>query len=554
LHRSGAVLTLLVLLSSGMANGATFSVVTMDGPGVGFNDTTPVTSVGGNAATTLGEARLNVLKEAGRLWGQQINSTVPIVIEARFTAQDCNATSGTLASTGPKFFYANAPEFPLPNVFYPAALAFAIAGRNFNGNNDIQTEINSNVDGSAGCLHGRTFYLGFNHTSGGNIDLLNVMLHELGHGLGFVSLADSTGASSIDVNNNKLAIFDQFVFSETPAPGKFWRAMTNAERAASETSSGNLVWKSPSFNFNRLTKLNQGLSTGGNLRLYAPTTFSNGSSVSHWDIVASPNLLMEPIINSNANGFTDLTTCVMRDMGWPGAHCADTKLALPQAINATEDTPIQFTLQGVDFFPNSLLTYTVTSPPTIGSLSSPATLTSSTGVSYTYTPNPNANGQDSLTFQVSDGTDTSLPATILINVAAVDDAPVANAQSLSATAGVSVAITLTATDVDSATLTYIASSPSHGTLTGTAPTLVYTPEAGFSGTDSFTFVATDGSLNSNAATVTFTVTGPVSANGGATSSVSNTGGGGGSFDWLALASLLTLSLGQLRTNLKSTDF
>jgi Bacterial Ig domain len=223
-------------------------------------------------------------------------------------------------------------------------------------------------------------------------------------------------------------------------------------------------------------------------------------------------------------------------------------------INATEDTPIQFTLQGVDFFPNSLLTYTVTSPPTIGSLSSPATLTSSTGVTYTYTPNPNANGQDSLTFQVSDGTDTSLPATILINVAAVNDAPVANGQSLSATAGAALAITLTATDVDSATLTYIASSPSHGTLTGTAPTLVYTPAAGFSGTDSFTFVATDGSLNSNTATVTFTVTGPVSANGGATSSVSNTGGGGGSFDWLALASLLTLLLGQLRTNVRAIDF
>jgi hypothetical protein len=266
---------------------------------------------------------------------------------------------------------------------------------------------------------------------------------------------------------------------------------------------------------------------------------------------------MEPFIRSNAYGLTDLTTCVLRDMGWPGAHCADTKVAVAQTISAVEDTPLQFTLQGADFFANSLLTYAVINSPVSGSLSTPPTLTSSTGVSFTYTPIANANGQDSLTFQVSDGTDTSFAATVLINVAAVNDAPAANAQSLSATAGVATAITLTATDVDSPTLTYtVLSNPSNGTLGGTPPAVTYTPTAGFSGTDSFTFRANDGSLNSNPATVTISVTGPVAANSsasststtgnGSSSSSSSSSGGGGSFNWLALASLLALLLSQAR--------
>ena len=50
------------------------------------------------------------------------------------------------------------------------------------------------------------------------------------------------------------------------------------------------------------------------------------------------------------------------------------------------------------------------------------------------------------------------------------------------------------------------SGPSHGTLSGTVPTLTYTPEANYSGPDSFTFVASDGSLASAPAVVSITVT------------------------------------------------
>src|SRR5207245_1486226 len=69
------------------------------------------------------------------------------------------------------------------------------------------------------------------------------------------------------------------------------------------------------------------------------------------------------------------------------------------------------------------------------------------------------------------------------------------------------AITLSATDVEGSPLTYaIVAGPAHGTLSGTAPALTYTPAANYNGLDSFTFKANDGSLDSNTATVTITVT------------------------------------------------
>ena len=64
------------------------------------------------------------------------------------------------------------------------------------------------------------------------------------------------------------------------------------------------------------------------------------------------------------------------------------------------------------------------------------------------------------------------------------------------------------------------SGPTNGTLSGTAPNLTYTPDANANGADSFTFTANDGTLDSNVATVSLTVTAvndaPVASNGSAT--------------------------------------
>jgi exo-beta-1,3-glucanase (GH17 family) len=90
----------------------------------------------------------------------------------------------------------------------------------------------------------------------------------------------------------------------------------------------------------------------------------------------------------------------------------------------------------------------------------------------------------------------------------INNVPVADDHSLSTSFRTPVNITLAATDADGDDLTYtIELQPSNGTLSGTPPDVTYTPNAGFSGQDEFTFKANDGDLDSNLATVTITVEG-----------------------------------------------
>src|SRR5207248_7332737 len=101
-----------------------------------------------------------------------------------------------------------------------------------------------------------------------------------------------------------------------------------------------------------------------------------------------------------------------------------------------------------------------------------------------------------------DATVDSAAATISITVTAVNDARVVNGQSATTAEDTAKAITLTASDVDGDTLTYsIVSGPLHGSLSGTAPNVTYTPAANYNGPDSFTFNANDSTIDSNVATV-----------------------------------------------------
>jgi hypothetical protein len=87
--------------------------------------------------------------------------------------------------------------------------------------------------------------------------------------------------------------------------------------------------------------------------------------------------------------------------------------------------------------------------------------------------------------------------------------PVANNLSVSTPIDTPVNITLVASDPNNDPLTYsVVQSPTHGNLTGSAPTLVYTPASGYIGGDSFTYKANDGTSDSNIATVSITVTPP----------------------------------------------
>ena len=130
-----------------------------------------------------------------------------------------------------------------------------------------------------------------------------------------------------------------------------------------------------------------------------------------------------------------------------------------------------------------------------------------TAPNVTYTPAANYNGSDSFTFTVNDGTVDSNVATVSITVTAVNDAPVATDQSVTTAEDTAKAITLIGHGCGGrhADLRRVG-TPAHGTLTGTAPDVTYTPAANYNGSDSFTFTVNDGTVDSNVATVSITVT------------------------------------------------
>ncbi|MGM0593787.1 MAG: Ig-like domain-containing protein, partial [Pseudomonadota bacterium] len=112
---------------------------------------------------------------------------------------------------------------------------------------------------------------------------------------------------------------------------------------------------------------------------------------------------------------------------------------------------------------------------------------------FHYTPVKDFYGEDTFRYRVSDGMD-GVWETVTMTVDNVNDAPVAEGQTVSVAEEGSVAITLSASDVDDGaeTLSYeVEGQPLHGSLSGTPPELTYTPEADFNGEDSFSFVAID---------------------------------------------------------------
>ncbi|MCB1049693.1 MAG: immunoglobulin domain-containing protein [Acidobacteria bacterium] len=217
------------------------TILNGDPAGFGLNDPTPVSPVAGNMGTTLGEQRLNVIQRAVEIWTSNLDSPVPIVIEATMQSQTCTQTSATLAAAGANGIFRDFPNAPLSGTWYHAALANALAGTDLDpGSHDINVFININLDADPNCLGGNGWYYGFDHNEGAKVDLLAVLLHEFGHGLGFANFVnESTGT----LNGGFPDVYSSF--TRDLQTGKDWNAMTNAERQASAINDPFVVWTGP---------------------------------------------------------------------------------------------------------------------------------------------------------------------------------------------------------------------------------------------------------------------------------------------------------------------
>ncbi len=234
---TGACLALAAVVAA-PASAANIVLVNLDPPGVGLNDPTPATPVGGNPGATLGAQRTNVYNLATQLWGAAIASSETVFVGATFLPLPCSPTGAVLGAAGTTFVVANFPNAAFPNTWYHSALGDAIAGIDLvPGNIDIISFFNSDIDDDPNCLVGRQWYYGFNNDQGSDIDFLSVVMHEIAHGLGFSNFAnEASGALFAGLPD----IYT--IYSEDLTTGKTWDVMTDAERQASAINTGNVVW------------------------------------------------------------------------------------------------------------------------------------------------------------------------------------------------------------------------------------------------------------------------------------------------------------------------
>ncbi|MEP7706096.1 PA domain-containing protein [Paraglaciecola sp. 25GB23A] len=441
------------------AFGANLVLNNVDVPGIGFNDPTPATPVGGNMGTTVGEQRLIAYRRALDLWGNTLASDATIVVRGSFARLNCTTTGGTLAQAGALQIFADFPDAPLEGHWYGAALANSIAGFDLDpSNDDIVANFNGDV-GKDDCIAGPGWYYGLdNNAPAGQTDFLDTFMHEVSHGLGFQNFANEvTGATPANlpdvymantydlsygypwnfdfgdvsisqllvrlsaVNNGNVVWTGPEVTANAPlvlgayqgirvtgslnqelvfgtasfgapatadnfggsiaigqdgvgASGDGCEALSNLDEVAGNVvmldrgacaftvkaanaqaagasgviiannqttgaiglggsdpavtvptisvslNDGNAIKAaSPGVSVEFFTDPTRQAGTNqGFVRLYAPTQVALGSSISHFDTVASPNLLMEPFINSDLRSATnlDLTPSLMQDVGW----------------------------------------------------------------------------------------------------------------------------------------------------------------------------------------------------------------------------------------------
>lgn len=314
-------LALALTTSSAVSGQVTIQILNADAAGVGFNDTTAATPVGGNNGMTVGEQRLIAFQTAASIWGASLSSSSTIVIRATWEPLTCTTTTGTLGSAGNNGNIWRDFTGSVPGHWYGNALASALSGVDRNGPaHELNARFNINL-GTPGCLQNLHWYYGLdgNETSTG-VDLVAVLLHEFAHGLGFQTFTSSSTGQQAGSQAGGFfpSIYDRFLFDHTT--NKAWPEMTDAERVASAINTNNLVWNGPQVTADS-GLLAAGKDAHGHLLMFAPNPVQSGSSVSHCDSSATPNQLMEPNISrSLSHGVAppeDLTLPLFKDIGWP---------------------------------------------------------------------------------------------------------------------------------------------------------------------------------------------------------------------------------------------
>jgi len=476
-------LSLCSALLSAQTHAAGIQIINTDGAGEGFNDATVVSTIGGNSATTLGTQRLAVFNRAADILNATFDIAVTVNVNSSFDPLFCDTNSATLGSAGAADyeFIHNGSEWTV----YADALANQLQGSDVTpAVAEINAQFNSGI-GNPGCLQSSGWYLGFDDPAGSGNSLLSVVLHEIMHGMGFLSLLASDGSSG--ANDGVNYIYDPYTkLLYDASQGARVTTLNQTQRAASTTNNGNLVWDGAQTNA-QLGGFSAGVNSG-RMQMYAPTGYTPGSSVSHFDTAATPNEIMEPQYTEFLDD-AGLAKYLLADIGWTLASAGNSApvMGAVSAQTLNEDATLDVTVGATDADGDSL-TYSITAATAeLGA--------SISGTTLSITPQANYNGTGSITVQVSDGALTD-STSFNVSVDPVNDAPVISAiTAKTLDEDATLDVTLSATDIDSGSLTYsitAATAELGASISGT--TLSITPQANYNGTGSITVQVSDGAL------------------------------------------------------------
>jgi hypothetical protein len=263
---------------------------------------------------------------AAEIWSYHLSSDIPIRIEARWRS----LSSNVLGSAGATVYFPLSGEGFDNNTLFTAAQASAITGTDLINQPGSTTAVEHHIVVNMNCNYA-SWYLGTSaNPPSGNIDFVTVVLHEIGHGIGFA------GSINGDTARQTAQWFNQ---SQTGVPQPLIYDLFAYDGFIDPVFDTSIYPNNSSGLYDAVTGRQQGLffrgmetemaNFGNRVPLYAPLQFRQGSSYSHLDqafFSASPNALMRPRMDmSLAIHSPGPVFCgILDDMLWPlGPACLE---------------------------------------------------------------------------------------------------------------------------------------------------------------------------------------------------------------------------------------
>lgn len=273
------------------------------------------------------------------IWKTQVRSSVPITIDAHWTPLG----DGVLGQAGPANFRRDFAGAPRAGTWYPDALANSIAGRDLDA---AHPEIEANFNSAFA-----SWYLGTDGHPGSNAyDFESVVLHELAHGLGLVGTFDGLnppdyaadtgkGYWGLDYSGDSPTIFDRLAVDGLGRDALDTGVYPNGSYGLGgllRGSNGGLQWKGAAGVLG---------ASGARPKLYSPSAFEPGSSVSHLDEASYPagsaNALMTPYLQNgeSAHDPGPIVRGMFADMGWGASSCTPASGTTTDRFTPSSTTP-----------------------------------------------------------------------------------------------------------------------------------------------------------------------------------------------------------------------